>query len=111
VGFNSHKTTGPDQIPTRLLHDFADELAPTLISIFQKSLDTGEIPNDWRESSIVPLYKKGDRRNASNYRAVSLTSVSCKILEHVIHSQIMDHFDRLGILTDKQHGFRTQTFM
>jgi hypothetical protein len=33
-------------------------------------------------------------------------SVSCKILEHVIHSQIMDHFERWNILTDKQHGFR-----
>ena len=55
---------------------------------------------------MVALFKKGDRHQASNYRPVSLTSVSCKILEHVLHSQIMDHFDRWNILTDKQHGFR-----
>jgi hypothetical protein len=60
-------------------------------------LDTGEIPDDWREASIVPLYKKG---NAATYRALSLTSVSCKILKHVIHSQIIDHYDKLGILAD-----------
>jgi hypothetical protein len=54
-------------------------------------LDTGEIPDDWREASMIPLYKKGDRHNAANYMPVS-----CKILEHVIHSQIMDHYERLG---------------
>jgi hypothetical protein len=43
-GLNIHKATGPDQIPIRFLHDFADELYPTLTSIFQKSLDTREIP-------------------------------------------------------------------
>ena len=74
--------------------------------IFQLSLDTGNIPDDWREENMVALFKKGDRHQASNYRPVSLTSVSCKILEHVIHSQIIDHFDRWNILTDKQHGFR-----
>jgi hypothetical protein len=74
--------------------------------IFQLSLDTGNIPDDWREANMVALFKKGDRHQASNYRPVSLTSVSCKILEHVIHSQIIDHFDRWNILTDKQHGFR-----
>ena len=107
-GLNIHKATGPDHIPTRLLHDFADELAPIMTNIFQKSLDSGAIPDDWREAAIVPIFKKGDRHQASNYRPVSLTSVSCKVLEHVIHSQIMDHYDRLGILTDKQHGFRSR---
>ena len=107
-GLNIHKATGPDHIPTRLLHDFADELAPTLTHIFQKSLDSGAIPDDWREAAIVPIFKKGDGHQASNYRPVSLTSVSCKVLEHVIHSQIMDHYYRLGILTDKQHGFRSR---
>jgi hypothetical protein len=57
---------------------------------------------------MVALFKKGDRHQASNYRPVSLTAVSCKILEHVIYSQIMDHFDRWNLLTDKQHGFRSR---
>ena len=105
-GLNIHKATGPEAIPTRFLHDYAEELAPIMTFIFQLSLDTGNIPDDWRETNMVVLYKKGERHQASNYRPVSLTSVSCRILEHVIHSQIMDHFDRWNILTDKQHGFR-----
>ena len=55
---------------------------------------------------MVPLYKKGQNHQPSNYRPVSLTSVACKVLEHIIHSNIMRHFDHFNILTDKQHGFR-----
>ena len=86
--------TCPDAKPTRFLHDYAEELPPIMTFIFQLSLDTGNIPDDWREVNMVALFKNGDRHQASNYRTVSLTSVSCKILEHVIHSQIMDYFDR-----------------
>ena len=93
-------------IPTIFLHDYADELAPIMTFISQLSLDTGNIPDDWREANMVTLFKKGDRHQASSYRP--LTSVSCRILEHVIHSQIMDHFDRWNILTDKQHRFRSR---
>ena len=54
----------------------------------------------------MPLYIKGHKLLPWNYRPVSLTSVACKALEHIVHSNIMRHFDHLNILTDKQHGFR-----
>ena len=107
-GLNVHKATGPDAVPTRFLHDFAVELAPIMTKLFQLSLDTGKIPDDWREASIVPVFKKGERQLASNYRPVSLTSVSCKLLEHIVHSQIMDHYDSRHLLADQQHGFRSR---
>ena len=47
-----------------------------------------------------------DRSLASNYRPVSLTSICCKVLEHVIHSHIMHHFDNHSVITNRQHGFR-----
>ena len=101
-GLNVHKAIGPDQTPTRLLHDFADELGPTLSVIFHRELDTRTIPDDWIEAGIVPVFKNGDRHQASNYRPVSPMSVTNRVVENVIHSQIMDHFDRLKIVTDKQ---------
>ena len=70
-----HKATGPDEIPAKVLHDFADELLPILRCIFQLSLDSGTIPNDRRSASIVPVFKKGDKHMAANYRPVSLTSI------------------------------------
>ena len=54
----------------------------------------------------MPIFKKGDRHNPANYRPVSLTSVTCKLLEHIIHSNVMAHFDVHHILKDNQHGFR-----
>jgi hypothetical protein len=91
---NIHKATGPDSIPSFILKSAADQLAPILTDIFQTSIDTGEVPQDWRDANIVPLFKKDERHLASNYRPVSLTSITCKILEHIVHSNIMDHLDK-----------------
>ncbi|MEW8548082.1 MAG: reverse transcriptase family protein, partial [Candidatus Thiodiazotropha sp.] len=101
-----HKASGPDNLPTRILILAAEELAPVLTTLFQLSLDKGELPKEWKDALISPIYKKGDRNTASNYRPVSLTCVICKILEHIVHSSVMKHFDKHQILTDKQHGFR-----
>ena len=100
------KATGPDSIPAFILKTAAEELAPILAKLFQLSLDTGDVPSDWRNAWVVPIFKKGERHLASNYRPVSLTSIVCKVLEHIIHSQIMRHFSQHCILSDSQHGFR-----
>ena len=52
------------------------------------------------------VFKKGNRSTPSNYRPISLTLIVCKILEHVIHSSVIFHFEKNSILTDCQHGFR-----
>jgi hypothetical protein len=105
---NPQKATGTDCIPSFILKSAADELAPILTQLYQYSLAEAEIPSDWRDAHIVPLFKKGEKHLPSNYRPVSLTSIVCKLLEHIIHSNIMSHFDRYNILTDKQHGFRSR---
>ena len=106
---NPHKASGPDQIPTRLLKLCASDLAPAIARVFQTSLNSGTVPSDWKEALITPLFKKGERNVASNYRSVSLTSVVNKILKHIVHSSIMRHLDHHNILTDCQHGFRSQS--
>jgi hypothetical protein len=62
--------------------------------------------DDWRSAYITPLFKKGDKAKASNYRPVSLTSLCCKVIKHVIHSQVMKHLEVNNTLTDQQHSFR-----
>ena len=103
---NIKKATGPDSLPARILREFATEIAPILTVIFQQSLDTGIVPADWRLANISPIYKKGDRSVPSNYRPVSITSICCKLLEHIIFSNVMAHFNNHSILVDAQHGFR-----
>ena len=96
-----HKAVGPDSISPRLLREVADIIAPALTRIYQASLDTGTVPTDWRTANIVPIFKKGDKSKASNYRAIC-----SKMLEHIIHSNVMDHLTYYNILSDSQHGFR-----
>ena len=99
------KSTGPDSIP--VLKTCATELSMGLSTIFQYSIDTGSLPSDWRDANISPVFKKGDRHLAENYRPVSLTSISCKLLEHILCSQNLKHYVQFNVLTKLNHGFRS----
>jgi hypothetical protein len=103
---NPSKASGPDNIPNRILKECSVELAPLLAALFNQSIATGELPNDWTTANVTPVFKKGNKSDPSNYRSISLTSVLCKSLEHVIHRHIMFHLERHHVLTDCQHGFR-----
>ena len=101
-----HKATGPDGIPAKLLKDYAADLAPVLSHIYQASLNQGRVPADWKHAWVIPVFKKGARNSPSNYIPISITSIACKTLEHIIHSNLMNHLERHNILSDHQHGFR-----
>jgi len=102
------KATGPDTISARFLNEFAAEIAPAVTMICTISFEQGELPNDWLHAFIVPVYKGGnkDRSNAENYRPISLTSICCKIMEHIIYSNVMSHLNKNDIISNTQHGFR-----
>ena len=102
-----HKASGPDEIPNIVLKMCSKSLAPGITALFQKSLDTGELPKDWTDANITPVFKKGDKHAAENYRPVSLTSVLSKVLEHIVCHHLHAHFDKNKILTDVNHGFRS----
>ena len=100
-----NKASGPDNIPSWVLKVAAEPVSICLQHLFTASLRTGTVPNDWKQANITPVFKKGERFKASNYRPVSLTCVCSKLMEHVIVSQVMGHFDQPNILADCQHGF------
>ena len=102
------KAPEPDQIPARILKEAAPEIAPTLRLIFKKSDETGTLPDDWKTANVSAIYKKGDKKDPENYRPVSLTSICCKVLEHILCSNISKHLDKHNILSDNQHGFRAK---
>ncbi|KAK3090576.1 hypothetical protein FSP39_012808 [Pinctada imbricata] len=106
AGLNIHKAAGPDGIPTRILKLCSSELAPVFATLFQSSLHQGILPADWKKADVAPIFKKGMKNCAANYRPVSLTSVACKVMEHIVCSNIMRHCDQHHIITDAQHGFR-----
>ena len=68
---------------------------------------TGELPRDWSLANVAPIFKKGNRVLAENYRPVSLTCITCKLFEHIVCRHILDHIEDHKILTNLQHGFRS----
>jgi len=59
----------------------------------------------WKVANITPIFKKGDRKDPSNYRPVSLTSVVSKIKEKIIRDGVMDHLHKNNLLSKNQFGF------
>ena len=104
-GLDLSKALGPDELHRRFLKELATELGPVFAHRFQQSIDKGEIPKEWSLANICPLFKKGDRSLACNNRPVSLTCVPCKLLEHIVCSNIMANLDEHRLLSDKQHAF------
>jgi hypothetical protein len=96
---------GPDNIHPCLMKEAKNEIATPLNIIFRKSLDTGQVPADWRIARVTPIFKKGVKSLASNYRPVSLTSVPCKILEGLLKDELMQHLTDNNLLNGSQHGF------
>ena len=70
-----NKATGPYELPNRVLQECATEVAQAVTAIFQRSIDSGQLPKDWRDANIAPVFKKGDRHLAENNRPVSLTAI------------------------------------
>ena len=105
---NPYKATGPAQIRPLVPVRLCDVIAPILQVIFQRSLDTRRVPKDWSSSFVCPLFKKGDFSLASNYRPILLTSILCKVLEHIVTRNVVSHMDKYNLLYGLQHGFRRE---
>ena len=105
-GLNPNKACGPDGILPRVLKELAPAIAPILTDLFNRSYQTGVVPQDWRDANVAAIYKKGKKTLAANYRPISLTCICCKLFEHVMTRHIMKHTETHNILYALQHGFR-----
>ena len=93
-------------IPARIIKECKSSLALPLKMFWQKSYNTGEIPHFYKTQQIIPLYKKGSRTSAVNYRPISLTSHIIKIFERVLREKLVNFLERNNIINSNQHGFR-----
>jgi len=99
------KSQGPDGLHPRLLQELANIIAKPITLLFKKSLSEGLLPSDWKQAEVSPIYKKGPKKLAANYRPISLTSVLCKVLESFLREAIVDHINTDELLSNKQYGF------
>ena len=73
-----------------------------------ESLAQGTVPDDWRQANVAPVFKKGEKYDAANYRHVLLTCIYCKTIGHIIVGNMNKHLSFESILADRQHGFLSQ---
>ena len=102
------KAPGPDGILPSELKLVAGEIAPTIAILFNESLATGLLPEQFRMANLVPVFKPGktDTSSANNYRGISLTCILSKVLEKIAFNQLNDYLTQCGALSDNQYGFR-----
>ena len=103
-----HKSIAPDGIHPRVLRELADELAKPLSIIYQQSLDTGEVPDDWKLSNVTPIHKKDGKEDSGNYRPVRLTSEpkGAVYIVLIYVTLYMQHLQDDQSIRPSQHGFR-----
>ena len=80
-------------ILSKLLKMAASIIAPSLTSIFLKSILTGIYPNDWKTAKVTPLFKKGIKSDPNNYWPISVIPIISKVFERIVYNQLSHHLD------------------
>ena len=91
-----------------MLKECSNEISPILALIFNESFARGDVPDEWRRANVSPVFKKGEKDDAANYRPMSLTCICCKTLEHILVSNINKHLALDSILADCQGSGSTR---
>jgi hypothetical protein len=104
---NPSKASGPDEIPNRILKECAVQIAPGLAKNISNVTGHRRTTRRMAKCKHFMCLQKGDKHAAENYRPVSLTSVPCKILEHIICKHLLNHLDHHNVITSLIHGFRS----
>jgi hypothetical protein len=90
-----YKSPGSDQIAAELIQAGSEILRPEIHKLINSIWNAEELPDQWKESIIVPVHKKGDETDYNNYRGISLFSTSYIILSNIFFSRLSPHIDEI----------------
>ena len=102
---NTSKASGPDPISPRLLKEGSDILSHQLARLFNTSLHTSYFPTVWKQANVVPVFKKGEKTNVSNYRSISLLSCIGKVFEKCVFKYLHNYIMTNKLISPVQSGF------
>ena len=101
------KDYGLDETPCRMLQDGAEILAEPISQTVNMSSGS-KVSEGCKAANVKPLFTKGKNTEPKNYRPVSLLPVMCKVIERVVHNQLIEHLEEYEIIFDFQSGFRSK---
>ena len=99
-----NKASGDDGIPVELFQILKDDAVKVLHSICQQIWKTQQWPQDWKRSVFIPIPKKGNGKECSNYCTVSLISHTSKVILKILQATVQQYVNHE--LPDVQAGFR-----
>jgi len=103
---DSHKAMGVDAIPTRFIKASPVSMAALLVRLINKSISSSTFPDCWKAAIVTPVLKSHKNFSLSNFRPISVLPIFSKVLERVVSDQIVDHFHKYNLFSQKQSGFR-----
>ena len=98
------KANGGDGVPVELFQILKDDAAKVLQSICQQIWKTQQCPQDWKRSVFIPIPKKGNAKECSNYRTIALISHASKVMFKILQARLQQYVNHE--LPDAQAGFR-----
>ena len=100
----TNKASGGDGIPVELFQILKDDAVQVLHSICQHIWKTQQWPQDWKGSVFIPIPKKGNAKECSNYRPIALISHASKVMLKILQARLQQYMN--DELPDVQAGFR-----
>jgi hypothetical protein len=100
----SYKSPGTDQIPAKLIKAGSETLYSEIHRLICCIWNKEELPQQWKESIIIPIHKKGIKSGCNNYRGISLLSNAYKILSNILLTRLNLYINE--VIVDHQCGFR-----
>ena len=98
-----YKSPGIDQIPAELIKAGGRTICCEIHKLIISNWNKEELPDEWKELIIVPIYKKGDKTDCNNYRVISLLPTTYKILSNILLSRLTLYAEE--VIGDHQCGF------
>lgn len=98
---------GPDGIPPWFLHTFRLILGVPLSNLFNNVMVSGVIPSEWKLARVVPIHKKGSKRDVRNYRPISMLCSCSRVMEGIVDKLLYTYLSDHHYISPSQHGFRS----
>ena len=102
----SSRSCGMDNIDSYVIKLAKNDLVPVITHILNLSIIQQVFPEAWKIAKVIPLHKKNELTDPSNYRPVALLSIFSKILERAVFQQVVSYLEENNLLHPSHHGFR-----